>query len=340
VNTSVIIKKFLWAGFFLAAIVTVGTTAYWFLTGGAYSVLDCLYMTVITISTIGYGEIIDLSGNPAGRIFTMIIAFSGIGILTYMLLNVTAFIVEGHFNKAFRRKKMEKQASKLNEHFIICGIEGVGSYIINELRETGRPYVVVDSSREKLEKALEVFEDQIFIEGDPTENDILTRAGISRARGLFAVSGDDNQNLVISLTAKQMNPRIRVVVQCEELRNIEKMKKVGADAIVSPPFIGGLRMASEMVRPAVVSFLDEMLHQDSENLRVEESVVPEGMVNRPLSDLKLQRYGNLLLMAIRSGGDWVYNPPRNYVMRPGDTLIYMASPDERLLLEKDLRSGS
>jgi voltage-gated potassium channel len=340
VNTSEIIKKFLWAGLSLAAIIAIGTTAYWFLTGGSYSVLDCLYMTVITISTIGYGEIIDLSGNPLGRIFTMIIAFSGIGVLTYMLLNVTAFIVEGHFNKAFRRKKMEKQASKLNDHFIVCGIEGVGSYVINELRETGRPYVVVDADREKLERALVDVEGQIGIEGEATENDVLARAGIDRARGLFAVSGDDNQNLVISLTAKQMNPAIRVVVRCEELRNIEKMKKVGADAIVSPPFIGGLRMASEMFRPAVVSFLDEMLHQDSEKLRIEESVVPEGMFNRPLSDLKLERYGSLLLMAVRSGGNWIYNPPRDYHMKPGDTIIYMASPGERLLLEKDLGVGS
>ena len=104
-------------------------------------------------------------------------------------------------------------------------------------------------------------------------------------------------------------------------------------------YIGGLRMASEMFRPAVVSFLDEMLHQDSESLRVEESVVPEGMLNRPLSDLDLPKYGSLLLMAVRSGPDWIYNPPRDYVMQAGDTLVYMASPGERLLLEKDLAGG-
>ena len=333
-------KKFIGAGLALILIIVTGTTFYWFITDGNYSVVDCLYMTVITISTIGYGEIIDLSGNPLGRIFTMVIAVSGIGIMTYILLNVTAFIIEGHFNKAFRRKKMEKQAGKLKDHYIVCGLEGVGSYIINELRETERPYVVVDLSREKLERSLEAQGDQIFIEGDATENEVLTRAGIERASGLFAVTGDDNQNLVVCLTARQMNPVVRIVARCEDLRNVEKMKRAGADAIVSPTFIGGLRMASEMIRPAVVSFLDVMLRQGGEHLRVEETPVPESMAARSLSTLNLSKYGSLLLMAVRSGDEWVYNPPRDYVMKAGDTLVYMSSPEERRALDADLKSGS
>jgi voltage-gated potassium channel len=322
-------KRFFWAGLSLIAVLFTGTIGFWFIGDGKSSLSDCFYMTVITITTIGYGEIIDMAGKPAARMFTVFIALSGIGTLTYILSNFTAFIVEGELNETFRRRKMENMIKKFRDHYIVCGIEGVGSHIVGELVETQRPHVIVDIDRKKIEKILEAFHERVYIEGDATDNDTLLKAGIMEANGLFAVSGDDNQNLVICLTAKQLNPGIRVVARCHDLKNMEKMKKAGADSVVSPTFIGGLRMASEMSRPAVVSFLDIMMRDKEKNLRIEEIQVPDSFAGKTILDLNLKKYPNVLLMAVKCKNDWIFNPAESYVLKPNDTLIFMSTPHER-----------
>jgi voltage-gated potassium channel len=163
------------------------------------------------------------------------------------------------------------------------------------------------------------------------------KAGIEKAKGLFAVTGDDNQNLVVSLTAKQLNPNLRVVARCNEIKNSEKMKKAGADAIVSPTAIGGLRMASEMVRPTVVSFLDIMLRDREKSLRVEELPVPDSFVGKPVSALNLKRHADALLLAVKTGEDWVYNPSENYVITAENTLVFMTTPEGREGLARFLK---
>jgi len=326
-------KKFLGAGIALAGVLMIGTISYWFIGQKQYSLVDCFYMTFITIASIGYYEIIDMTKNPAGRIFTVFIAISGIGVATYIITNLTAFMVEGEMTETFRRKKMEKTIKTLRRHYIVCGVEGVGFYILNELSETKRPHVIVDVDRERIDKALETFHEELFIQGDATDSDTLMAAGIKEAAGLFAVTGDDNMNLVISLTAKQLNPQIRVVAKCRDLKNVEKMKKAGADAVVSPTFIGGLRMASEMVRSTAVSFLDTMLRDKEKNLRVEEVTVSESFAGKPISALNLREYPNILLLAVKTEGDWVYNPSADYMMKLWDTLIFMTTPEERDKLE-------
>lgn len=329
-------RKAILAACFLSGVLAVGTMAYRFISGGKASYVDCLYMTVITIATIGYGEIVDLSQSPAGRIFTMFMSVTGIGVLTYIMMSLTAFIVEGELNEAFRRRKMEKRIEKMSAHHIICGVDGVGLHIVREMRLTGRPYVVVDLGRDKIERFAGDEEDPVFVIGDATDNETLLRAGIARAHGLFAVTGDDNQNMVICLSARQLNPKIRLVARCEEMRNLEKMQRAGADAAVSPTSIGGMRMASVMLRPTVVSFLDIMLRREDEHLRIEELPVPAAVVGQTLSALDLPRYRRLLLLAVRTGGGWTYNPARDYVMRAGDILVFMGSPEERAELEKTL----
>jgi len=326
---SKIYRKFIWAGAILIAIILIGTVGYWFIGGGQYSFVDTLYMTVITITTIGFAEIIDLSGNVGGRIFTIFIAISGVGIMAYIVTNITALVVEGELTESFRRRRMEKIAGKSRDHYIVCGVGSVGFYIANELYATKRPYVIVDVNKENIEKSLESLPDEVFIEGDATDSNTLLKAGVERARGLFAVTRDDNQNLVVSLTAKQLNPKLKVVARCNDMRNSEKMKKAGADAVVSPTSIGGLRMASEMVRPTVVSFLDTMLRDRERNLRVEELPVPGSFIGKSLSALNLKRHTNALLLAVKTREDWIYNPSENYVIAPESTLVFMTTPAGR-----------
>ena len=324
-----IYRKFVWAGAILIAIILIGTVGYWFIGGRQYSFVDALYMTVITITTIGFSEIIDLSGNVGGRIFTIFIAISGIGIMAYIVTNITALVVEGELTESFRRRKMEKIAGNSRDHYIVCGLGSVGFYIANELYATKRPHVIVDVNKKNIERNLESLPDAVFIEGDATDSDTLLRAGVEKARGIFAVTGDDNQNLVVSLTAKQLNPKLKVVARCNDMRNNVKMQKAGADAVVSPTAIGGLRMASEMLRPTVVSFLDTMLRDTESNLRVEELPVPESFVGRPISTLNLKRCSHALLLAVKTTEDWVYNPSESYVIDQKNTLVFMTTPEGR-----------
>ena len=318
----------------LAIVLLIGTMGYLIIGGGRYSIVDCLYMTVITITTVGYGEIIDLSNKPMGRAFTMFIAFSGIGIAAYLFSNVTAFMVEGRLQEIFWRRKMERVIGKLKQHYIICCVEGVGFYIARELNSTHRPYVIVDHDKARAERVIGNLENELFLEGDPTDSDLLIKAGINKAQGLFAVTGDDNENLVISLTAKTLNSGVKVVAACNDLKNMEKIKKAGADAIVSPSFIGGLRIVSEMIRPTVVSFLDTMMRDQEKNLRIEEISISESFVNKPIKTLSLKKYPNILLLAIRGKEGWVYNPGEDYILKKDDILVIMTTPEEKSELER------
>ena len=327
-------KKFAWSGVILAIVLIAGTIGYWFIGNKAYSFIDTLYMTIITISTIGYGEIVDLTGNAAGRIFTVFIAISGIGVLAYVISNITALVVEGEVTKSFRRKRMEKLAKNSKDHYIVCGLGDFGIHIINELRSTRRAHVLVELNRAVIERYSETWHGEIFIEGDASDNDVLLKAGIQSAKGLFAVTDDDNLNLVISLTAKQLNPHIRVVAQCKEIKNSEKMKTAGADNVVSTSYISGMRMVSEMVRPTVVTFLDIMMRDKNKNLRVEEITVSDSFTGQELSALDMKRFPDTLLMAIKDQDDWVYNPRTDYVINHGSTLIVMTTPEENHKMQK------
>jgi voltage-gated potassium channel len=327
-------RKFIWSGVALIGLLVIGTLGYWFISGRQYSLIDTLYMTVITVTTIGFSEIIDLSTNPGGRIFTMFIAISGIGIVGYVATNVTVLLLEGQLTESFKRRHMENAAKSFQDHYIVCGAGNIGVHILRELLSTRRPHVIVESDQTKLQKVSGALKNEIYIEGNATENEVLLKAGIVRARGLFAVSGDDNLNLVICLTAKQLNPNLRVVAECQEVASEEKMRKVGADSIVSPSYIGGLRMASEMIRPTVTSFLDIMLRDRDKNLRVEEIKIPEKFELKTVSELGLKSYQHSLLLAARKRTDWIYNPPDTYIVEPGVTLVFMTTPEGRNMLEE------
>jgi voltage-gated potassium channel len=330
--------KFIWSGIALIGLLTLGVIGYWLIGDGRYSLIDTLYMTVITITTIGFSEIVDLSASPGGRVFTMFIAVSGIGIMGYVATNFTVLLLEGQITNSFRRRRMENTAKNSKGHYIVCGASDIGSHIIRELNSTGRGCVVIDKDNNRLEKALAIDKSGIFIEGDTTNNDILLKAGVESAKGLFAVTGDDNLNLVTCLTARQLNPSLRVVAECHEASNEEKLKKVGADSVISPNYIGGLRIVSEMVRPSVTSFLDIMLRDRDKNLRVEEITVPEWFPETSLTSSGFKRYAHSLLLAVKDQRGWLYNPPDSYIIRHGLILVFMTTPEGRVEIEESMKS--
>jgi len=327
-------QRFVTPALALLCVNLIGMSGYKIIGGAQVSWLDSLYMTFITIATIGYGEIIDLSHSPGGRVFTMAIGLVGIGVTGYMISTLTAFILEGDMNQAIRRRRMQKSIAALRRHYIICGIGRIGTNVAHELHVTHRPYVVIESNKDAIERYLERYPDALWAHADSSEDHALTEAGIEHCAGVFAVTGDDGKNLVITLSAKLLNPAARVVARCHDINYTDKIRKVGADAIVSPDFTGGMRIVSAMVRPKVVSFLDEMLFANNA-LRVEEVHIPEGFAAGTIGGLKLNRR-DFVLMAVRAEDKWEFNPADDFGIRPGNTLVVMTSPDGRKSLERSL----
>jgi voltage-gated potassium channel len=310
----------------------VGAAGFWVISGEKASLVDCVYMVFITVASIGYHEVIDLSASPGGRVFNMAIALTGIATIGYMMSKLTAFIVEGHFDEVLRRRRMQDRIDRLRNHYIVCGVGRVGGNVAHELSVTERAFAAIDESAEAVANFRERHPDALVLHGDASDDAMLERAGVAQAAGVFAITGDDGKNLLITLSVRQLNPKARIVARCHEVRNIDKLKRIGADAIVSPDFTGGMRIASSMVRPAVVGFLDEMLRTE-EKLRVEEVPVPAGFAPRNLAEL-LPTSREFVVLAVRMASGWQFNPAADFTLQPGNTLIVMATPEGRRVVER------
>lgn len=321
-----ILRRFYIALAVLVLAIVFGTAGFRFGAVSQPSWDDSLYMTLITITTVGYGEAVPLH-TFGERMFAGGLAIAGFGILTFLFTSLTVFFLESDIDYTLRRRRMEKQIRKLKGHYIICGFGRVGRNVANELGATHRHFVAVDVEEPVLVAQQEHFPDLLHLTGDASDDDVLLSADIEQARGVFAVTGDDSRNLMIALTAKQLNPKVRVVARCHEVKNIPKLRKAGADAIVSPDFTGGMRIASAMIRPHVVSFLDEMLRSE-DSLRVEEVPVPAAADGRSLAQVP-RRGEAYVLVAVRTADGWEFNPGDDFALRAGQAAIVMASPQGR-----------
>jgi voltage-gated potassium channel len=300
--------------------------------------IDSFYMTFITVATIGYGETVDLSHHPMGRLFTVFIAVLGIGAMSYVFSTVVALLVDADLNAQRRRRRMEKEIARLSGHYIVCGIGRVGSNVAKELLATRRQFVVIESERPVLDAWLEHHPHSLHVHDDAADDAALLRAGLMGAAGVFAVTGDDSHNLMIAMSVKMLNPAVRVVVRLHDVRNTRKARHAGADEIVSPDFTGGMRIASAMVRPHVVNFMDQMLRSEGA-VRVEELALPDGMAPVALARL-LPRSSAYMLMAAYQHGQWTFNPPDDLAVGAGVTLVLMANPDGRAFAEEQIRKHS
>jgi voltage-gated potassium channel len=298
--------------------------------------LQCLYMVVITISTIGYGDLIDTASNKALIIFNMAVILSSMVIVAYTVSNFTAFLVEGRLSKYFILQKQLKRIKRMNAHYIICGVKDIGVFAARELAETKRPFVVIDDSLQAIESLRQEIPSLVYFEGDATDDNLLTLAGIGKARALIASLDSDKENLYLVMAARELNPNLQIAAKFNTPKNRAKMVKAGTTCIVSPNMIGGMRIASELLRPRVVGFLDRMLRDKAAaGIRLEEFVVPEksSLIGKTLRDLYHQT-GVLVFTTLDPGTkEYRYNPDPGQPITAGTTLIYISSPDQRISLE-------
>jgi voltage-gated potassium channel len=310
----------------LLAVTVIGTLGYSLLEG--WSLLDALYMTIISMTTVGYGETWELTQN--GRIFTIFLLIISIGTAGYAISTMVTFIVEGELRHVIRGRRMDKRIANLENHIILCGGGRTGKHIAEEFYKTHTPFVVIEQDSTLLENLWQMG-DILALQADATQDEALLLAGIERARGLVAVLGEDKDNVFIVLSARALNPKLRIISRLIEEENAEKLRKAGADEVVSPNAIGGLRMASVMIRPTVVNFLDEMLRTTGQTLRVDEVLVDDAsrLVGKTLGEAELGRRTGLLVVALRpQDGGYEFNPGARRVLQHGDILIVIGTREQ------------
>jgi voltage-gated potassium channel len=316
----------------------IGTAGYVLIEG--WLPFDGLYMTVITLATVGYGETNPLT--HAGRVFTVFLILGGVSIIAYAFSTLTSIIVEGQLSMVLKRRRMEKEIAKLSGHYIVCGMSHSSRVIIDELGKTGRTFVVIERDRGMVEKL--VAEGLRVVEGDATEEETLLRAGVMKAAGVFAVLSSDQYNAFLALTAKGLNPKIRVVSAQKELAVRHQLLRSGADNVVNPQYIGGLRMVSEMVRPATVGFLDSMMRERGSVVRFDEVAVPEGspFVGRPVGDVKGAEGHAPLLVAVleQATGRYDINPDSERPIKSGDRLVMIGDASKLFELRKRIETAA
>ncbi len=334
----------LWLGFLLVVgIITVGSIG--FHTIGQMNDLDwtwwdCIYMTVITVSTVGYGETLSISEVYGARVFTIFLILFGMGMLLYFASAVVALLVEFNVKDVIRRRARLKAIKQLKDHIIVCGAGTTGIHVIEELQVTKTPFIVIEADSERIEHIIHhLGVDFLHIDGDATEDDILLDAGIERARGVVTALSSDKDNLFVTISARQLNSELRIISRSRHLGSANKMKRAGADSVVSPNYIGGMRMVSEMIRPEVTEFLDLMLRNKEKTLRIEETIIHPGspIENMHLADAQIRRDTDLLVIAARHvDGTYKYNPGPDFELVAGTTIIVLGEMDDVIKLRRHL----
>lgn len=321
-------NQLIWPLITLFAIFLIGTLGFYAISGYSYSLIDCLYMTFITITTIGFHEVIDLSTHPNGRIFVMFISVSGIGVLTYLISHITALLVEGKIQLNYRAKKMKKEIALLKDHYIICGAGKTGINIIDEIKSHHIKSVLIDPDEHKFKDWYHLEDRFLYIIGDGTSDRVLEEANIKNAKGIFVSTGSDNSNLVTCLTARNLNSKIRIISSCQDQRNMKKFKIAGADKIINHTQIGANRMMTEMFKPDVATFIDSMIRGAEKKLMFEEIKVTEALVGKKIIDLDIKDFKDTIVLSIKNDEDWVFNPSRQYQLRKGDILILVTTQND------------
>jgi voltage-gated potassium channel len=311
-------------------VVAAGVVGYWGLEG--YSWLDALYMTVITLSTVGFQEVRPLS--PGGRVFTIALLVGGLGVIFYTAVAVAERVVAGELRQYFGRRRMEKRIASLSDHYLVCGFGRIGGVICRELASKPVPFVVIDQDAERVRLAEE--SGYLALQGDASEEQVLLGAGAGRAQGLFAALSTDAANVFLTLTAKELKPSLFVVARAEGERSQRTLAHAGADKVISPYAMGGHRMAQAALRPAVVDIIELATHHQSLEVQLEEIGIPPGS---PCGGETLQQSGlcgipGVIVVAIkRASGGMVFNPSPADRVEPGDRLVALGEPSRLKALE-------
>lgn len=310
---------------FLGLVLLAGTLWFWTMEEG-YTPLEALFMTVITVSTVGYQEVHQL--DRSGQIFVVVLIIAGLTVLTYTLGSVGRVIIEGSLHRYVGRQRMAREIGSIKDHFVICGHGRMGQILCEELQREGVPFVVIDGDPDTAEQLRGI--GYKVVEGDVTEDEVLMRAGVPRAKGLVAVVSRDVDNLYITLSARQMcresNPGLYILSRATDNSAGEKIRRAGADRVISPYVIGGMRLVQALLRPTVSDFVDIATQTGGLDLMFEELKIgaSANLGGVAIKDSGIRKSFDVIIIAIKKAtGQMVFNPGPDVVLEVQDVLITM-----------------
>ncbi|HER63230.1 MAG TPA: potassium channel protein [Desulfobacteraceae bacterium] len=319
---------------FFTAIMLVGTSGYMIFED--FSFWNSIYLTAMTITTVGYGDIVPV--HPFGRVFTVFLVFTGVGFVLYTFSRLAEAMVEGGLRNILERRKMDKKVAQLRNHYIVCGYGRIGKVICQILKENKRPFVVIENDAEEI-RTIEA-EGFFALLGEAADDEILIKAGIKEARGLIGVVSTDADNVFITLTARGLNPGLFILTRSSGAPGSDtKLLRAGASKVISPYYIGARRMAQLVVRPTVIDFIDLTMHAGELGLRMEEMLISEkaSFVNKNLMESGIRKKYDIIVVAIkRQGDEMLFNPKPDTVILPGDILIVLGEHGQISALEKEV----
>lgn len=312
----------------LAAIIITGIIGYMVVEG--WSFVDALFMTIITITTVGYGEVHPLS--TGGRIFSIFLIIGGVGGSLYTLTGIIEYILAGHIGTTLWRRRMRAKIANLKGHFILCGLGRVGEEIARTFHEEGAPFVVIDNRQDCIARAEQA--GYFYVEGDATSDEVLREAGIEHARGLVAAVGSDAENTYITLSARGLRPDLFIEARASGQEAVKKLERAGANRIVSPNNIGARRMAMLALRPAVVDFIDNVSQRSGPDLLMENVAISNNssLAGQTMAAFRQCSKANILAVSKKSG-ELIANPPDEEKILPGDSLIIVGTSEQLASLE-------
>ncbi|HWR83071.1 MAG TPA: NAD-binding protein [Candidatus Deferrimicrobium sp.] len=316
----------------LSLIIVVGTTGLIWLE--KMSLLDALYMTVITLSTVGFGEVQPL--HPQGRVFIIILIWFGVAFAGFTVSVITQFVVEGELKDLFGRRKMESRIRKMTDHYIIAGYGRVGRQVALEFHKRQVPFVVIEKNEEEIRRLTE--EGILFLQGEATDDEVLHRAGINSARTLISTLPDEAENVYLTLSARAINKNLKIIARADFEEGEKKLILAGADHVVSPHVLGGLRMAMASLRPNVVDFM-HMASLGEGGLSIEEVVIPPAcrLAGKSLVDSNLkQTYGVTIIGIKKTGAKMAFAPGPDTVLGESDILVLLGPTEQLERLSRDL----
>ncbi|MFP4177750.1 MAG: potassium channel family protein [Acholeplasmataceae bacterium] len=300
--------------------------------------IDALYMTVITISTVGYQEVVEM--DPAARLFTIVVIVVSIGLVGYIATMLVRFFSEGIVNEAWRRKKMERQIRDMDGHIIICGAGETGVHVIEQFKQRHKEFVVIENNEEALGFLQEEGIDHV--EGDATKEATLLKAGIRKAKGLITTLSTDADNVYVVLTARELNENIQIIARSHEEHARKKLIRAGANNTVSPNEIGGKKLASLLLRPSLSNFMDHVANAKDLALDLAEIEIKESsrLAMKMLKDTRIADETDLVVIALRCKQDdaFLFNPRGEQKLMPGDNMVVIGRIEQIEKL-KDLAQG-
>lgn len=319
----------------LLSVWVIGTIGYIIIDD--YSLFDAFYMTVITVATVGYGEVAPLS--HAGKLFTAFLIITSFGTFAYAVSSITKFVIDGEFNEFFKNRKLNATIDKISDHVIICGYGRNGRQAAQVLKKHNKRFVVIENSA-TLTATLNHKFSELVITGDSTQDEVLLKAGIMRAKAIITTLPVDADNLFIVLTARNLNKNITIISRASEDNSDTKLKIAGADNVIMPDRVGGAHMASLVMKPDVMEFIDHITAEGGDNISLEEisfDKIPDELKNKTLKDLEIRNRSGANIIGYKTAmGEYIINPSADTRIIPASKLFVLGTPEQIAALKQIL----